>query len=654
MIPTETVELIHQTAVIEDVVGDYVELKKQGSSFRGLSPFTNEKTPSFYVVPSKGIFKCFSSGKGGSLMTFVMEVEKVNYPEALKIVARKYNIEIVEKERTAEEIQAETARESMGNAVSWASKWFTEQLETETGKAVGKSYFSSRGFRDDIIEKFKVGYCPEGWDTMAKAAFDAGYNEEILMEVGLCKKKQDGGMFDFFKGRVMFPIRDVTGRVIGFGGRTLKTEKKIAKYFNSPESPLYNKSKALYGIHLAKASINKEDMCFLVEGYTDVMAMHQSGVENVVASSGTALTVGQISLIKRFTKNVTVLFDGDAAGIRASLRGIDLLLKEGMKVKVVTFPDGDDPDSYSKKVSSSELQEHVTAKAQDFLSFKADLLSDGTGDNPIKKAEMVSALVETIACIPDPIQRTVYVQAIAARLKLQEKLLQSEVAKKVAQEITKEQKRGVKDYVLEATPIFQEGQQGASRRLRTKRSLLEDNLVRLLLEHGESILKIETSSEEDEEPIEADVTFAELLMHRVETQSIVMEDPTTEFILSRFRDSLDEGEIPATESFFNGTSQDVQQKAADMLVSKYNLSENWEHKHHIFPIKEEDILEKALSSATVRIHLHDAQRNIDLLLEKLESGDCSDDEESRLVREKITLDKKVMELTKVLGVVILP
>ena len=654
MIPTETVELIHQTAVIEDVVGDYVELKKQGSSFRGLSPFTNEKTPSFYVVPSKGIFKCFSSGKGGSLMTFVMEVEKVNYPEALKIVARKYNIEIVEKERTAEEIQAETAKESMGNAVSWASKWFTEQLETETGKAIGKSYFSSRGFRDDIIEKFKVGYCPEGWNTMTKAAFEAGYKEEILTEVGLCKKKEDGGMFDFFNGRVMFPIRDVTGRVIGFGGRTLKTEKKIAKYFNSPESPLYNKSKVLYGIHLAKAAINKEDMCFLVEGYTDVMAMHQSGVENVVASSGTALTVGQISLIKRFTKNVTVLFDGDAAGIRASLRGIDLLLKEGMKVKVVTFPDGDDPDSYSKKVSSSELQEHVKDKALDFLSFKADLLSEGTGDDPIKKAEMVSALVETIACIPDAIQRTVYVQAIAARLKLQEKLLQSEVAKKVAQEITKEQKRGVKDYVHEAPPIFQEEQQGASKRLRTKRSLLEDNLVRLLLEHGESILKIETSTEEDEEPIEADVTFAELLMHRVETQSIVMEDPTTEFILSRFRDSLDEGEIPATESFFNGTSQDVQQKAADMLVSKYNLSENWEHKHHIFPIKEEDILEKALSSATVRLHLHDAQRNIDLLLEKLESGDCSDDEESRLVREKITLDKKVMELTKVLGVVILP
>ena len=279
MIPTETVDLIHQTAIIEDVVGDYVDLKKQGSSFRGLSPFTNEKTPSFYVVPSKGIYKCFSSGKGGSLISFVMEVEKVSYPEALRIVARKYNIEVVEKEKTAEEIQAETARESLGAVVSWAQKWFTDQLETEKGKAIGFAYFKSRGFRDDIIEKFKVGYCPEGWDVMTKGALNAGYKGNRLEESGLCKKKQDGDLFDFFHGRAMFPIRDVTGRVIGFGGRTLKTDKKIAKYFNSPESSLYDKSKALYGIHLAKNSIGKEDSCFLVEGYTDVMAMHQSGVE---------------------------------------------------------------------------------------------------------------------------------------------------------------------------------------------------------------------------------------------------------------------------------------------------------------------------------------------------------------------------------------
>ena len=657
MIPAETVELIHQTAVIEDVVGEYVELKKQGSSFRGLSPFTNEKTPSFYVVPSKGIFKCFSSGKGGSLMTFVMEVEKVSYPEALKIVARKYNIEIVEKERTAEEIQAETARESLGAVVSWAQKWFTEQLETEKGKAIGLGYFQSRGFRDDIIEKFKVGYCPDGWDVMSKAAVAAGYKEERLEESGLCKKKQNGDLFDFFHGRVMFPIRDVTGRVIGFGGRTLQTDKKIAKYFNSPESPLYDKSKALYGIHLAKNAITKEDSCFLVEGYTDVMAMHQSGVENVVASSGTALTVGQIALIRRFTKNVTVLFDGDVAGMRASLRGIDLLLKEGMKVKVVTFPDGDDPDSYSKKVSSTELQEFVKEGAQDFLTFKSDLLSEGAGDDPIKKAELVKSLVDTIACIPDPIQRTVYVQAIAARLQLQEKLLHSEVSKKVATDIAKEQKRANRhlppqqDYIPPAH-LMSVPQVGA-KRLRTERLLLEDNLVRLLLEHGEAILKIETQNE-GEKPVEVDVTFAELLIHRVETQSIKMEDPSTDFILSKFTSSLDAGEIPSTEAFFTGTTEDVQKKAADMLVSRYSLSENWEERHHIFSVKEEDDLEKALSASTIRIHLHDSLRNIDLILDQLETGECSEEEEQRLLREKIALDKKVMELSKVLKIVILP
>ena len=658
MIPTETVELIHQTAIIEDVVGDYVELKKQGSSFRGLSPFTNEKTPSFYVVPSKGIFKCFSSGKGGSLMTFVMEIEKVSYPEALRIVASKYNIEIVEKEKTAEEIQAETSRESIGTVVSWAQKWFSDQLETEQGKAIGLAYFTSRGFREDITDKFKVGYCPEGWDVMTNAAVASGYKEERLEESGLSKKKQDGGLFDFFHGRVMFPIRDVTGRVIGFGGRTLKTDKKIAKYFNSPESPLYDKSKALYGIHLAKNNITKEDSCFLVEGYTDVMAMHQSGVENVVASSGTALTIGQISLIRRFTKNVTVLFDGDAAGMRASLRGIDLLLKEGMKVKVVTFPDGDDPDSYSKKVRSTELQEFVKEGAQDFLTFKADLLSEGAGDDPIKKAELVKSLVDTIACIPDSIQRTVYVQAIAARLKLQEKLLYAEVAKKVAVDIAAEQKRSNRglprqpDFI--PPQLLEEVPQGASKRMRTQRHILEDNLVRLLLEHGESMVKIETQTEESEDAVEVDVTFAELFVHRIEAQGIEMEDPSTEFILSKFTSSLDLGEIPSTETFFAGTTEDVQKKAADMLVHKYTLSENWEERHHIFLMKEEDDLETALSSATIRIHLHDVQRNIDLLLNQLETGDCSDDEESRLLREKITLDKKVMELSSVLGVVILP
>lgn len=662
MIPAETVELIHQTAVIEDVIGDYVELKKQGSSYRGLSPFTNEKTPSFYVVPSKGIFKCFSSGKGGSLLTFLMEYEKVSYPEALRILARRYNIEIVEKERTSEEIEAETIRESLGAITAWAQKWFTDQLSTETGRAIGLSYFKSRGFNEATLEKFKVGYCPEGWDVFTKAAIAAGYDEDRLADTGLCKRKSDGGdLFDFFHGRIMFPIRDVTGRVIGFGGRTLKTEKKIAKYFNSPESPLYDKSKSLYGIHLAKPHISKEDMCLIVEGYTDVMAMHQSGVENVVASSGTALTVGQISLIRRFTKNVTVLFDGDAAGMRASLRGIDLLLEEGMKVKVVTFPDGDDPDSYSKKVSSTELQKFVRDDAQDFLSFKADLLSAEAGEDPIKRAEMVQSLVETIACIPDPIQQSVYVQTVAARLNLQEALLVSEVSKKVARNAqTKAKSRSkaapapapFEEPPMPLAPIYTAEPQ---RKARTERYTLEDNIVRLLLEHGESTVEVEIEDEEAQDGTKKlEVTFAELLLHRLFDLGIVLNDESSQYIVAQFQSSIENGELPSTEAFFNGTSEDVQKKAANMLVNRYSLSENWEHKHHIFSTKEEDILEKALSSSTNRILLHDTLKTIDAVLTAMEEPGVTDEEINRLVTEKMELDKKVGKLSSALDIIILP
>lgn len=659
MIPAETVEQIHQTAVIEEVIGDYVELKKQGGSYRGLSPFTNEKTPSFYVVPSKGIFKCFSSGKGGSLLTFLMEYEKVSYPEALRILARRYNIEIVEKERTSEEIEAETIRESLGAITAWAQKWFSDQLQTETGKAIGLSYFKSRGFDENTLEKFKVGYCPEGWDVFTKAAIEAGYDPDRLAQTGLCKRKNDGGdLYDFFHGRIMFPIRDVTGRVIGFGGRTLKTEKKIAKYFNSPESPLYDKSKSLYGIHLAKPHISKEDMCLIVEGYTDVMAMHQSGVENVVASSGTALTPGQIALIRRFTKNVTVLFDGDAAGMRASLRGIDLLLEEGMKVKVVTFPDGDDPDSYSKKVSSTELQKFVKEDAQDFLAFKADLLSVEAGDDPIKRAEMVQSLVDTISCIPDPIQQSVYVQTVAARLNLQEGLLVSEVAKKVARKAAKTKVGGrnvqAPQYEEPPIPLAPIYNAEPARTNRQERRILEDNLVRLLLEHGESMVTVEVEADEEEKTQHLDVTFAELLLHRVEEFGLNMEDESSRYIISQYAESIGNGELPSTESFFSGTTEDVQQKAANMLVNRYSLSENWEHKHHIFSTKEEDVLEQALSASTNRILLHDTLKTIDAVLEAMEEQGITSEEVNRLLTEKMELDKKVGKLSADLNIIILP
>ena len=683
MIPKETVELIHQTAVIEDVIRDYVELKKQGSSYRGLSPFTNEKTPSFYVVPSKGIFKCFSSGKGGSLATFLMEQEKVSYPEALRILAKRYNIEIEEREQSPEEIAAASEKDSLGALVVWAQKWLKDQLHnTEEGKAIGLSYFKNRGFRDETLEKYDIGFCPDGWEVMTTAALEAGYTKERLIATGLGKEKSsDGKLFDFFHGRVMFPIKDVTGRVIGFGGRTLKTEKKIAKYFNSPQSELYDKSRALYGIHAAKPHISKEDMCLLVEGYTDVMAMSQCGVENVVSSSGTALTVGQIHLIRRFTKNVTVLFDGDRAGMAAALRGIDILLSEGMNVKVVTFPDGDDPDSYSKKVSSTELQKHVREDAQDFLAFKSDLLSEEAGDDPLKRSELVHSIVTTIACVQDAIQRSIYIQTIAARLKLPEDLLQAEVAKELQKRLVQDSRRSKQFQKSSiphqtssprtpfpgdtfATQVEDDLAPGIPARVRAKRDILEDNLIRLLLEHGEAMVEVEieaqdekdTESQEEsvKEPVYTKVTFAELLVHRMETHQLSMEGDSTQFILSKYIESLDDGALPTSASFFTDASPEVQSKAANSIIHKYSLSENWENKHHIFSVVEEDVLEESLSSATTRLLLFDVQRNIDKVIQALALKDVSADETTRLLREKISLDRMVKDLNSSLGVVILP
>jgi len=683
VIPKETVELIHQTAVIEDVIGEYVELKKQGSSYRGLSPFTNEKTPSFYVVPSKGIFKCFSSGKGGSLATFLMEQEKVSYPEALRIMAKRYNIEIEEREQSPEEIAAASEKDSLGALVVWAQKWLKDQLHnTEEGKAIGLSYFKNRGFRDETLEKYDIGFCPDGWEVMTAAALEAGYTKERLIATGLGKEKSsDGKLFDFFHGRVMFPIKDVTGRVIGFGGRTLKTEKKIAKYFNSPQSELYDKSRALYGIHAAKPHISKEDMCLLVEGYTDVMAMSQSGVENVVSSSGTALTVGQIHLIRRFTKNVTVLFDGDRAGMAAALRGIDILLSEGMNVKVVTFPDGDDPDSYSKKVSSTELQKYVREDAQDFLAFKSDLLSEEAGDDPLKKSELVHSIVTTIACVQDAIQRSVYIQTTAARLKLPEDLLQREVAKELQKRLVQDSKRAKqvqKTSISTQTPssstsfpgdtfatqVEDDLAPGIPARVRAKRDILEDNLIRLLLEHGESMVEVEIEVEDKEEteaqdesetePVYTKVTFAELFVHRMETHQLAMEEASTQFILSKYIESLDDGALPTSALFFTDASPAVQSKAANSLIHKYSLSENWENKHHIFSVVEKDVLEESLSSATTRLLLFDVQRNIDKVIQALALKDVSEDETTRLLREKISLDRMVKDLNSSLGVVILP
>jgi len=428
MISKQTIDRVFETARVEEVIGEFVQLKKAGSNFKGLSPFTDEKSPSFMVSPVKQIWKDFSTGKGGTAVSFLMEHEHYSYPEAIKYLAKKYNIEIEETEQSDEQKQQLNERESMFVVSKFAAEYFHDlMLNTQQGKAIGLSYFKERGFRDDIIKKFDLGYCKDEWDNFTKAALKKGYDIKYLASTGLTIVKENK-QFDRFKGRVLFPIHSMSGRILGFGGRILTNDKKAAKYLNSPESDIYHKSKILYGIFQAKKEIAKEDNCFLVEGYTDVISFHQSGIENVVASSGTALTSDQIRLVRRLTQNITVLFDGDAAGLRASIRGIDLILEQGMNVKVVTFPEGEDPDSFAKSHSDDELKEYLENSAQDFINFKVSLLMEEAQNDPVKKAGLIRDIVMSISKIPDNIQREVYVQECARIMEISERVLFSELA----------------------------------------------------------------------------------------------------------------------------------------------------------------------------------------------------------------------------------
>ncbi len=434
MISKNSIDLVFETARVEEVLGDFVQLKKSGSNFKGLSPFTDERSPSFMVSPVKQIWKDFSSGKGGNVVAFLMEHEHFTYPEAIKYLAKKYNIEIEETEQTDEQKQLLDERESMYLVSEFASAYFQNtMLKTEQGKAIGLSYFKERGFTDETIKEFGLGYCLDEWDSFTSEAIRKGYKLDYLEKTGLSIVKGEK-QFDRFKGRVMFPIQSMSGRVLGFGGRILTNDKKAAKYLNSPESDIYHKSKVLYGIYHAKQFIAKEDNCYLVEGYTDVIQFHQSGITNTVSSSGTALTSEQIRLINRLTKNITVLFDGDAAGMRASIRGIDLILEQGMNVKVVVFPDGEDPDSFAKKNSQSELEEYLEENSKDFIEFKASLLYQDAKNDPVKRANLIHDMVSSIAKIPNQIQQEVYIQECSRIMDISEEVLFSTLSQMMAKE----------------------------------------------------------------------------------------------------------------------------------------------------------------------------------------------------------------------------
>ena len=433
IISRETIDAVYEAARVEEVIGDYVQLKKAGSNFKGLSPFSDERTPSFMVSPVKQIWKDFSSGKGGDAIKFVMEHEHFTYPEAIRYLAQKYGIEIQETEQTNEQKEQASERESMYIVSEYANKYFQNQLHTtEPGKAIALTYFKERGFTSETIKKFQLGYSPDQWSAFTDSAIKEGYKLQYLEKTGLTIVKEEK-QFDRFKGRVMFPIHSMSGRVLGFGGRILIDNKKAAKYLNSPESDIYHKSKVLYGIHYAKQAIAKEDNCYLVEGYTDVIQFHQTGVSNTVSSSGTALTPDQIRLINRLTKNITVLFDGDAAGMRAAIRGVDLILEQGMNVKVCTFPEGEDPDSFAKSNSAEALKEYLQVNSQDFIQFKASLLQKEAANDPIKKAELIRDMVASIGRIPDAIKREVYIRECATIMDISEEVLFSSLAQLLAQ-----------------------------------------------------------------------------------------------------------------------------------------------------------------------------------------------------------------------------
>lgn len=617
MIDQATIDRIMDAAQIVDVVSEFVTLRRRGVNYVGLCPFHNEKTPSFSVSPSKGVCKCFSCGKGGNVVHFIMEHEQLNYYEALKWLAKKYGIEVKERELSNEEKQAQSVRESLFLINDFANNYFQDILHNHRdGQAIGMNYFRQRGFRDDIIKKFQLGFSTESRDALYQEAKKKGFNTDYLVKTGLCYTRDDGQLRDRFWGRVIFPVHTLSGKVVAFGGRVLNTaDKKVAKYVNSPESEIYHKSRELYGIYFAKQAIVKLDKCFLVEGYTDVISMHQAGVENVVASSGTSLTSGQIRMIHRFTNNITVLYDGDIAGIKASIRGIDMLLEEGMNIKVMLLPDGDDPDSFARKHNATEFQEYISVHEVDFIRFKTNLLMTDAGNDPYKRAALITDIVKSISVIPEAIVRSEYIKECSQMLHVEERILVSEVAKLKREKEDKEKtpqraslnslETGTPDYTTSSTPLPQEGDKNndyayslpangilseahnnvndSSEDSQTKKttampislrgvdmassSLYSKELliVQQLMRHGEKNIY----SGNDDNP---KMTVAEYVAEELEMDEITFSTPLFVEVLQELLHHIGEPEFTAERHFISHTNPTISRLAVDLIEEKYQLS----------------------------------------------------------------------------------
>ena len=568
MIDQATIDRITDAAQIQDVVGDFVTLKKRGVNLLGLCPFHGEKTPSFIVSPAKGIFKCFGCGKGGNSVHFIMEHEQITYYDALKYLARKYHIEVQERELSPEEMAVRNDRESMFLVNEFAQKHFTHTLHNNIdGKAIGLSYFRERGFRDDIIQKFQLGYSLEQRDAFTQTALKAGYNKEYLIKTGLTLEGDNNYLADRFRGRVMFPVHSLSGKVVAFGGRILKKDDKMAKYVNSPESEIYHKSNEPYGIYFAKQAVVKQDRCFLVEGYTDVISMHQSGIENVVASSGTSLTPGQIRLIHRFTENVTVIYDGDAAGIKASIRGIDLLLEEGLNIKVLLLPDGDDPDSFARKNNASDFIEYVERNASDFIRFKTNLLLADAGNDPVKRAGLVLDIVRSIAIIPNTAIRGEYVKECSTLLNVEEQMLYYEINKLKSTEQEKAAARRQNEPPPVMLPMEEMDDAPAGPAIVTSRfEDQEHNILQVLVKHGEAIFFYADEAKEQA------VTVGEYILEELDRDSLVFENPVHALMLEEYKIHHQQQNFIAERFFLYHQNGQISMLTADLVTEKYTLS----------------------------------------------------------------------------------
>jgi DNA primase len=568
MIDHSTIEKIFDAAQITDVVQEFVSLKKRGVNYIGLCPFHNEKTPSFTVSPAKGIFKCFGCGKGGNAVNFIMEHEHLSYPEALRWLAKKYHIEIEEKEVTAEELQKQNERESMLVVTQYAARQFTGNLfHGHEGMALGLSYFRERGFHDDVLHKFDVGYCNEKRDDFTHKAILAGYKTDYLVMSGLTIDKE-GFLFDRFAGRIMFPIHSLSGQVLGFGGRIIKSDPRAAKYVNTPETEIYHKSRIVYGIFQARQAISREDRCYLVEGYTDVLSMHEAGIENVVASSGTSLTEEQIRLIKRFTANITILYDGDPAGVKASIRGTDMVLEEGMNVRIVLLPDGEDPDSYSKKVSEEEFKKYLRENETDFIRFKTKLLLAEAQSDPVRRANLVREVVRSIAVIPDQITRTVYIRECSLLLTMPEEVVLDEVMKLRRQQTFRDRNSWpVQETVVTSPPVTQRQKKGEDTSYYSEKELL-----RLLLRYGTEVLYRVTDKETG---IESVTTVADYIISQITEDELQFDDPVFAAIFSEITFNVSQGLFPGDMHFVHHPDPAISAIVVDMLTEQYTLSTIW-------------------------------------------------------------------------------